>query len=104
MNTGLVELSKPEADVSAACRPSTFQPHLFEDLTQFTDLVRMLFRLLQFPSDEARRKLAYQNQANCTGRFRVPDRGSGNPTPLGGWGQHLWARGCWVVNSGNVTD
>jgi len=20
------------------------------------------------------------------------------------WGQHLWARGCWVVSSGNVTD
>ena len=24
--------------------------------------------------------------------------------PLGGWGQHLWARGDWVVSSGNVTD
>src|SRR6516164_4605890 len=36
--------------------------------------------------------------------FRVPDRGSGNPTPLGGWGQHLWARGCWIVSSGKVTD
>jgi putative transposase len=20
------------------------------------------------------------------------------------WGQHLWARGCWVTSSGNVTD
>ena len=20
------------------------------------------------------------------------------------WGQHLWARGCWVASSGNVTD
>lgn len=20
------------------------------------------------------------------------------------WGQHLWARGCWVVSSGNVAD
>ena len=20
------------------------------------------------------------------------------------WGQHLWARGYWVVSSGNVTD
>ena len=58
--------------------------------------------------------------------FRVPDRGSGNPTPLGGWdrgaskvewldgsvqagrpyglGQHLWGRGYWVASSGNVTD
>jgi REP element-mobilizing transposase RayT len=53
--------------------------------------------------------------------FRVPDRGSGNPTPLGGWdrgasgvdwldgkrtslAEHLWARGYWVVTSGNVTD
>ena len=33
-----------------------------------------------------------------------PIGGSGNPTPLGGWGQHLWARGCWVVSSGKVTD
>ena len=66
--------------------------------------------------------------------FRVPDRGSVNPTALAGlgsrrqqcrlsvwnhtnvvatrfgtlrkryWGQHLWARGYWVASSGNVTD
>ncbi len=54
--------------------------------------------------------------------FRVPDRGSANPSPLGDrvsmiqnyprlqglrkryWGQHLRARGYWVYSSGNVPD
>jgi hypothetical protein len=35
--------------------------------------------------------------------FRVPDRGSRNPSPLGGWDRG-WARGYWVVSSGNATD
>jgi hypothetical protein len=35
--------------------------------------------------------------------FRVPDRGSGNPTPLGGWDRG-WGRGHSAVSSGNVTD
>ena len=45
--------------------------------------------------------------------FRVPDRGSGNPTPLGGWdrgycasgtGVNTWRPGYWVASSGNMTD
>ncbi|GJL84204.1 MAG: hypothetical protein DHS20C01_38380 [marine bacterium B5-7] len=40
-----------------------------------------------------------KRQHGVTGRLR-----RNNPLRKKYWGQHLWARGYWVVTSGNVTD